>query len=256
MNIQGSVALITGANGGLGTEFIKALLAAGVGKIYACARRIDSLNATVQLDPSRVVAVQVDVTKPAEVEAAAKQCTDVTLLFNNAGVSKDQGVISAPNMDGVRAEMETNFFGTMAMCRAFAPVLKANGGGAIINIVSLLGKINLPFMGTYSCTKAAELSLTQCVRAELAGQKTLVIGVMPGTIDTKFAVLYPDPKVSPEEVVRATLQAIVDEEEDIYPGEQAAYVSGALLQDPKAVEKQLAGMLPGFLEQLQQQKGS
>lgn len=253
MKLTGAVVLITGANGGIGTEFIKQLQAAGVAKIYAAARRIETLDAVKAMAPQTIVPVAVDVTNPGQVEAAAAQCSDVNLLINNAGVSFDTSVLSAPSLESARKEMEVNYFGTMSMCRAFADVLKNNGGGAIVNIASLVGKVNLPFMGTYCASKAAEISLTQCVRAELAAQGTLVVAVMPATVDTDFAKDYPPPKVAPSEVVSTTLQAIEQGEEDVYPGEQAVYLSQALLQDPKGVEKQLAGMLPSMLEQLKQQ---
>lgn len=253
MEIQGSIALVTGANGGIGQEFIHGLLAAGVSKIYAAARKIESLEKVQAIDPAKIIPVKIDVTNLSEVNQAAAQCQDVNLLINNAGITRDQGVISSPDIDSARMEIETNYLGTMAMCRAFAPVLKTNGGGTIVNLVSLLAKINLPFMGTYCASKAAELSLTQCVRAELASQGTLVIASMPGTVDTEFAKYYPPPKVAPSEVVKVTLQAVIDQVEDVYPGEQATYLSGELLRDPKGLEKQLAGMLPAMLEQLKQQ---
>lgn len=253
MKLAGSIVLVTGANGGIGQEFVKALLAADVAKIYAAGRRIESLETVKALNPAKIVPVKIDVTKEAEVNEAAAKCPDVTILINNAGVTSDQGVISAPSIEDARQEMDTNYFGTMAMCRAFAPVLKANGGGAIVNLVSFLGKVTLPFMGTYCASKAAELSLTQCVRAELAAQGTLVIASMPATVDTEFAKYYPPPKVAPAEVVKVTLQAVIDGVEDVYPGEQAAQLSQQILQDPKGIEKYLAGMLPAMLEQLKQQ---
>lgn len=253
MNLEGAVVLVTGANGGLGQVFVKQLLDAKVGKIYAAGRKLASLEKVVAMDSSRVVPVQIDVTKEDEVNAAAQQCSDLTVLVNNAGVSRDTSALQAPSLENARQEMETNYFGCLAMCRAFAPVLKTNGGGAIVNLVSFLGKVNLPFMGTYCASKAAELSLTQCVRAEVAAQGTLVVAVMPATIDTKFAEFYPPPKVAPEEVVRATLEALASDTEDIYPGEQAAQLSEQILQDPKGIEKYLAGMLPEMFEQLKQQ---
>lgn len=244
MKIAGAVALVTGANGGIGQEFIRGLQTAGVAKIYACARKVETLAEVISSDPERIVPIKLDVTNLAEVNQAVAQSQDVNLLLNNAGVSRDTGLIAAPDMENARLEMETNYFGTLAMCRAFAPVLKANGGGTIINLVSLVSRVTLPYMGSYCASKAAELSLTQCVRAELAAQGTLVVAVMPGTVDTKFAKNYPPPKVSPDEVVRTALQAVVDQIEDIYPGEQATYMAAELLRDPKAVEKLVAGMLP------------
>ena len=137
-------------------------------------------------------------------------------------------------------------WGMAAMCRAFAPILQRQGGGAIVNILSLLGKVNLPFSGSYSASKSAAISMTQSVRAELAAQNTLVVGVMPGTVDTELAKAWPDPKVAPAEVVRAALQAVIANEEDVYPGEQASQVSAQLLTDPKGVEKYMASFLPGM----------
>jgi NAD(P)-dependent dehydrogenase (short-subunit alcohol dehydrogenase family) len=246
MQVKGSVALITGANGGIGQQLIAALQRFEIAKIYACARRTETLTEIVSKDPGRIFPIQLDVTNFDEVSKVAAVCQDVNLLINNAGVSRDVGLISAPDLAGPRLEMETNFFGTLAVCRAFAPVLKANGGGAIVNLLSIVARVNLPFMGSYCASKAASLSLTYGIRAELAQQKTLVVGVMPGTVDTKFALHYPPPKVAPDEVARAAVQAVIDDLEDVYPGEQATYLSSQLLSDPKAVEKEVSGLLPAL----------
>jgi NAD(P)-dependent dehydrogenase (short-subunit alcohol dehydrogenase family) len=244
MKIQGAVALITGANGGIGLEFIKALQTAGVTKIYACVRKVATLAEVISRNPEQIIPIKLDITNLAEVNEVAAYCQDVNLLINNAGVSRDTGLIAAPDMENARAEMETNYFGTLTMCRTFAPVLKANGGGAIINILSIVSRVNLPFMGSYCASKAAELSLTQGVRAELAAQGTLVIGVMPATVNTEFAKHYPEPKLPPEEVVQAALHAVLEEIQDVYPGQFAAQIAAQLLSEPKAVENQLAGLLP------------
>jgi NAD(P)-dependent dehydrogenase (short-subunit alcohol dehydrogenase family) len=246
MQIENSVALITGANGGIGQQLIKVLQSSGISKIYACARNPQILVDLEISDPDRIVSVQLDVTDLTNVADAAAQCQDVNLLINNAGISRDVGLIAAPDLSGARLEMETNYFGTLAMCRAFAPVLQANGGGTIVNLLSIVAQANLPFMGSYCASKAAELSLTHGIRAELSGQGTLVVGVMPGTVDTKFASHYPPPKVSPDEVAREALRAVLEEIEEIYPGEQASYLAAELLNNPKGVEKQLAGLLPNL----------
>jgi short-subunit dehydrogenase len=141
-------------------------------------------------------------------------------------------------------EMEVNYFGTLDMCHAFAPILKQNGGGTIANILSILAVAPAPLIGTYSASKAAALALTKGIRAELAAQGTAVIAVMPGTIDTEMSKTYAGPKVSITEVAQATLQAIREGIEDIYPGEQATGVAAQLLNDPKAVEQQMATLLP------------
>lgn len=246
MKIAHSVVLVTGANGGIGSHFVEQLLQLNAAKIYVCARTVGKLADLVALDPARIVPVALDVTQPQSVAAAAAQCSDVALLINNAGTSLNQGIIAAPDLEAARAEMEVNYFGMAAMCRAFAPILRDQGGGTIINILSLLGKVNLPFSGSYSASKAAAISMTQSVRAELAAQNTLVISVMPGTVDTELAKAWPNPKVAPAEVARAALQAVVDDQEEVYPGEQAQQVSAQLLADPKGVEKYMASFLPGM----------
>lgn len=246
MNLSHTIALVTGANGGIGSHFVEQLLQLNVAKIYVCARTLNKLNDLVALDPARIIPVELDVTDAQSVDAVAAQCSDVSLLINNAGTSLNQGIISAPDLESARAEIEVNYFGMAAMCRAFAPILKQQGGGAIVNILSLLGKVNLPFSGSYSASKAAAISMTQSVRAELAAQKTLVVGVMPGTVDTELAKAWPNPKVAPAEVVRTALQAVLDDQEDVYPGEQATQVSAQLLSDPKGVEKYMSSFLPGM----------
>ncbi|MBW4515851.1 MAG: SDR family oxidoreductase [Timaviella obliquedivisa GSE-PSE-MK23-08B] len=244
MEIANSVALVTGANGGLGQYYVEALRSRGATKIYAAARNSNSLADLVATDPNMIIPVALDITHEEAVNQAAAQCQDVTFLINNAGVGFNQGLIAASDLSQARMEMEVNYFGTLMMCRAFAPVLKQTGGGAIINMASMVARVNLPFNGSYSASKAATLSLTQGVRAELAAQGTLVIAVLPATIDSGMGKSYPDPKVSPEEVVNDALQAAIDGVEDVYPGEQAKQMAAQLLKDPKALEKAMAVMLP------------
>lgn len=246
MEISNAVALVTGANGGIGSHFVNQLIDLGVAKIYVGARSISKLNDLVALDPQRIIPIELDVTNLQSITAATVQCPDITLLINNAGTSLNHGIISAPDLESARSEMEVNYFGMASMCRAFTPILKQQGGGAIVNILSLLGKVNLPFSGSYSASKAAAISMTQSVRAELATQSTIVVAVMPGTVDTELAKVWPNPKVAPAEVVKATLKAVIANEEDVYPGDQAMQVSAQLLVDPKGVEKYMAGFLPGM----------
>lgn len=244
MDVANSIALVTGANGGLGQYYVEALRLQGVSKIYAAARNSSSLDALIAADPSIIVPIALDITNEQSVNQVALQCQDVTILINNAGVGFNQGLIAASDLSMARMEIEVNYFGTLMMCRAFAPVLKKNGGGAMVNMVSMVARVNLPFNGTYSASKAATLSLTQGVRAELAAQGTLVVAVLPATIDIGMGKTYPDPKVSPEEVVSDALQALLDSVEEVYPGEQAKQMAAALLKDPKALEKAVAMMLP------------
>lgn len=244
MLLKGAVALVTGANGGIGKYYVEALRLAEVTRIYAGARNRNSLASLAAIDPQRIIPIALDITNEQSVSAAASECKDVNLLINNAGIGLLKGFISATDLSSARSEIEVNYFGTLAMCRAFAPVLRANGGGAIVNMLSILGKVNFPMNASYSASKAAGILMTQGIRAELAAQGTLVVGVMPGTVDTEVSKDFPLPKVSPEVVVQAALQAVIDEVEDVYPGEQATEMAAQLLKDPKALEKMMATMLP------------
>ncbi len=244
MKLENAVVLVTGANGGIGGHWIQGLRDNGVSKIYACVRNTQKLDSILTTDPQKIVAVELDITDETSIAKAAAQCPDVTLLINNAGIGFNQGFIASKDLSAARTEIEINYFGTLAMCRAFAPILKMNGGGTIVNMLTILAKVNLPANGSYCAAKAATFSMTQGVRAELANQGTLVIGVMPATVDTGMSKDYPPPKVSPVEVVREALQAVANGVEDVYPGEQAKHLAAQLLSDPKAVEKALAQMLP------------
>ena len=239
MQINGAVALVTGANRGIGAAYVAALKQRGAAKIYAAARDAESLSGIDGVEP-----LTLDITDHAAVAAAAAKCGDVTLLINNAGVNFNTPVIGIPSLDNARTEMETNYFGTLAMCRAFAPVLQANGGGGIVNMLSILSRVSLPLMGSLCASKAAALSMTQSVRAELAAHGTAVIAVMPGAVETRMTEGVPVPKMAPADVVKAALDAVEAGTEEVYPGDMASGVAQGLAADPKAVEKEFAGYLP------------
>jgi NAD(P)-dependent dehydrogenase (short-subunit alcohol dehydrogenase family) len=245
MQVRGCVALVTGANRGIGRAYVAALIARGARKVYAATRRSDGVTDLVRDHPGAVESVTLDVTDPAAVAEAARRAADVTLLVNNAGVNRVTGLVAAADLGAARAEMETNYFGTLAMCRAFAPVLKANGGGAIINMLSILSRVSLPLMGSLCASKAAGLSLTCGVRAELAKQGTQVVAVMPGAVDTDMSRDFPPPKMPPRDVAEAALAGLEGGAEEVYPGDMAAGIAQGLAADPKAVEKQFAAYLPG-----------
>jgi NAD(P)-dependent dehydrogenase (short-subunit alcohol dehydrogenase family) len=245
MDIKNSVALVTGTNRGVGRAIVEALVAAGARKVYAAARNTDGIKDLVAAGGGKIEAVQLDITNDAQVAAAAAHCKDVNLLINNAGSNHASGCISAPSLQAARAEMETNYFGTLAMCRAFAPALKANGGGALVNVVSIVAKATIPAYGSYSASKGANLRMTESVRAELAAQKTAVHAVMTGAVDTDMAKGYDGPKNTTAEVAQAVLAGVQSGEEDIYVGDMTGWINGALKEDPKGLEKQLAAFLPG-----------
>jgi NAD(P)-dependent dehydrogenase (short-subunit alcohol dehydrogenase family) len=234
MDIRQAVVLVTGANRGIGEAMVQRLIAAGAKHVYAGVRT----PADVPPAP-KVTRVELDITKPELIEQAAARCVDVNVLVNNAGVLLGQSLIGAPSIEAAQAEMNVNYFGTLRMCRAFAPVLARNGGGAIVNVLSILSRVSLPKIGSYSASKAAAFSLTQGVRAELAAQGTLVIGALPAFVDTAMASGVALPKLAPEALADAILAALRDGVEDVYPG-RAAEIAAALQKDGKAVERQLA----------------
>src|SRR6202011_4891222 len=162
MKIQNAIAFVTGANRGLGAAFAKALLAGGARKVYAAARDPDSVTLP------GATPVRLDVTNADEIAAAARDCGDVTLLINNAGVSRGgEGFLAAGGLEAARAEMETNYFGPLGVSYAFAPILARNGGGAIVNVLSVLSWVTFPRVAGYSASKAAAWSLTNGLRNEL-----------------------------------------------------------------------------------------
>jgi NAD(P)-dependent dehydrogenase (short-subunit alcohol dehydrogenase family) len=244
MNIQNSVAFVTGANRGIGKAYLEALLQAGARRIYATARSIETLQAVVALAPDRIIPIALDVTDSAQVNAAAETAQDVTLLINNAGVIGSGGLFTPNSVETAQWEMNTNYFGTLSMVRAFAPILKRNGGGAIVNMMSVVSVANAPVFGSYSASKAALNSLTQNIRAELAKQGTQVVGVFPGPVDTAMAEGVPGDKAEPIAVAKAALQAVETGTEDVYPDPVSQSVFAAIAEPLKAVEKMFAAWMP------------
>ena len=244
MNLNGKTVLVTGANGGVGGALVKALLDKGVAKIYAAARSTASVAELVQQHAGRVVTLKLDITDTFSVAAAAEQCPDVDLLINNAGVNRCEGLMGATGMDSAREEMEVNYFGTLAMCRAFAPILASRGNGAIVNVCSIIGLVNLPVNGTYCASKAAGHSLLQGVRAELAPRGVRVVGVYPGPVETRMTAGQEMPKATPDQVAAAILAGLELDAEDIFPDPMSQGVHEQLEKNAKQVEKQFAAMIP------------
>ena len=202
MKIKDSVVLVTGANRGIGLAFARELLARGARKVYAAARD----PATVTLPG--VQALKLDVTKPEDVAAAAALASDVTLVVNNAGIAQPGGFLAADSEALARRMFETNFFGVLHMSKAFAPVLKSNGGGALLNVLSIASWINGGELAAYSASKSAAWSLTNALRNELAPQKTQVLGLHMGYVDTDLTRGFEVPKASPEDIVKRALDGL------------------------------------------------
>ncbi|WP_241387553.1 SDR family oxidoreductase [Rhodococcus sp. CH91] len=225
MKIAGSVVLVTGANRGIGAEFVRQLKERGAAKIYAAARRVDTITA------EGVEAVSLDVTDTHQVEAVATAAQDVHLLINNAGTTSGEPLLGG-DLAPVRQELETNFFGPLNLTRAFSPILAANGGGAILNVLSAASWLSAPGATTYATTKAAAWSLTDGIRIELAAQGTHVLGLHMGVVDTDMTAGMNVDKVSPSAVVTAALDGLEAGAHEILADDIAAQVKTSLTLDP------------------------
>jgi NAD(P)-dependent dehydrogenase (short-subunit alcohol dehydrogenase family) len=229
--IDGITALVTGANRGLGQAFTQALLDRGAAKVYAAARD----PGAVEVTDARVVPVRLDITNLSDVAAAARDCTDASLVINNAGAMLQTPFLSAPDMSAARTEMETNYFGTLAMTRAFAPVLAAAGGGALVNVLSVVSWYAPPFNASYCASKSAEWALTNALRVELRGQGILVVGVHAGFIDTDMAATVQDSKISPSEVAAQTLDAVEKGQPEVLTDDWTRHVKDSVATDQQSL---------------------
>jgi NAD(P)-dependent dehydrogenase (short-subunit alcohol dehydrogenase family) len=176
MKIEGSVAVVTGGNRGFGRHLVTQLIERGA-KVYAAARRPETV------DVPGAVPLRLDITDPASVREAAGVARDTTLLINNAGISTKSSLIDG-DVENARREMDTHYFGTLGVIRAFAPIIEANGGGTILNVLSVLSWVHIPASGAYSAAKAAEWAMTNAVRQELAPKGIHVAGLHVGYMDT------------------------------------------------------------------------
>lgn len=242
--INGAVALVTGANRGIGRALTEALLSRGARKVYATARDPEGLRA---LRDERVVPLRLDVTDGEQIRAAGEAAPDVELVFNNAGVVIGSGISESTVLEQARREMEVNYFGPLQLLHHLAPTLGRNGGGAVVNIGSAAGLTNIPFFPTYSASKAALHSLTQAARTLLGAQGTAVFGVYAGPVDTDMTRELALPKASPRDVAFAILDGIEAGQEDIFPDPFAVDFGRQFGSSPKASERQIAAMAAAML---------
>ncbi|MGE0496227.1 MAG: SDR family oxidoreductase [Ramlibacter sp.] len=226
MKLSNAVVLITGANRGIGLAFAREALARGARKVYAGARQPASITLP------GVEALQLDVTSAADIAAAAQRCQDVTVLINNAGVATLGGFLADADGESSRAQLETNFFGPLRMSQAFAPVLAANGGGAIVNVLSVASWINRPLLGVYGATKSAAWALTNGLRHELRAQGTQVLGMHMGFVDTDLTRGIDMPKSTPGDVVRRALDALEAGADEVLADDITRQVKQGLSAEP------------------------
>ncbi len=226
MKLDNAIVLVTGANRGIGLAFAREALARGARKVYAGARN----PASVTLPG--VEAIQLDVTRPEDIAAAAKRCGDVTVLINNAGIAAMGGFLPQGSVESARAQLETNFFGPLRLSQAFAPLLAANGGGAILNVLSVASWINRPILGIYGATKSAAWGLTNSLRHELRAQGTQVLGMHVGFVDTDLTRGLDMPKSAPDVVVRRALDALEAGAEEVLADDLTRQVKQGLSAEP------------------------
>jgi len=233
MKIDNAIALVTGANRGIGLAFTRELLARGARKVYAGARDPSS----VPQQPG-VEAIRLDVTKPEEVAAAVARAGDVTLVINNAGIAHAGGFLAADSEEVARRQFETNFFGMLRVSKAFAPVLAAHGGGALLNVLSIVSWMNGGQLAAYAASKSAAWSLTNALRHELAAQKTQVLALHMAFVDTDLARALEGPKTSPQDIVKRALDGLEAGLDEVLADERT-----------KLVKQGLTAATPSYLPQ-------
>ena len=233
-SLDGAVVLVTGANGGIGTHFVREALARGAAKVYATARTPRAW------DDERIVSLALDVTDPDSIRAVVDAAPDVTVLINNAGIAPATPGILSHTDEEIRANIETNFLGPLFLARAFAPMLAAKGAGtAIIDVHSALSWFAV--MGIYSASKAALWSATNSLRLELAPAGVHVVGVHVGWVDTPMAAHATTPKVDPAVLVSKVFDATESGEFEVLGDETSTKLKAGLSAPLEAVYPQLAG---------------
>ncbi|MDZ5442346.1 SDR family oxidoreductase [Micromonospora sp. 4G57] len=234
MQIEGSVALVTGANRGIGRALAQELVDRGASKVYAAARHPE------QIDLPGVVPLRLDITTPEQVAEAARVASDTTLLINNAGVTTYAPLVTG-DLSDIRREMDTNYLGTLSVVRAFAPVLAANGGGAILNVLSVMAWLGYEHSNGYGASKAALWALTNGVRVELASQGTQVTGLVLASTDTDMMAGFDVPKNRPEDVARAALDGVDAGRLEVLADADSVALKAALSRDPSETYPKVVG---------------
>ncbi|WP_137918153.1 SDR family oxidoreductase [Hydrogenophaga sp. 2FB] len=226
MKLHNASVLITGANRGIGLAFAREALARGARKVYAGAR--DPASVTLP----GVEPIALDVNNPEQVAAAARHCGDVTLVVNNAGIANFGGFLAEGSIESLRTHMETNVIGLLRVSQAFAPVLAAQGGGALLNVLSIASWISSPTLSVYGASKSAAWAVTNGLRIELRGQGTQVLGLHMGFVDTDLTRGIDLPKATPEDIVRRAFDALEAGAEEVLADDFTQQVKRGLSAEP------------------------
>ena len=241
-NFNGKVALVTGANRGIGEGFVKTLLEAGVSTIYAAARDVSNLDTLVSINPDVIKPVQLDVTRSEQIKALTQTIQTIDILVNNAGIINPAINSAHDAVDFARQEMDVNLFGPMQLTSVLLPALRQSAQGAIINVSSIAGISNFPSIGTYSITKAAMHSYTQGLRADLADSNISVLGVYPGPIDTRMAEGFEMDKPAPEQVAIKSFECLSNGKTDVFPDDFSTQMYATFLDQPQKLADVFASM--------------
>lgn len=242
--IKDSIALVTGANRGIGKAIVEELLARGASKVYAGVRNTASAQPLVAQYGDRVVPLKLDVTNKDDIAAAASAASDVQILVNNAGIVTGMGRSVTENEQGFRDELEVNVFGPLAMATAFRSAIESTRG-VIVNLNTVGSLVNFPMAPTYSASKAATHSITQALRAELGPKGVSVIGVYPGPVDTDMAAELDWDKATTQQVAGEILDAVESGTEDVFPDDMARDIQRQYGEEPKKLELSMAAMAAG-----------
>jgi NAD(P)-dependent dehydrogenase (short-subunit alcohol dehydrogenase family) len=239
MNLPDTVALVTGANRGLGAHLVRELLTGGARRVYVTARDTATVDADLGSDP-RVTVLPLDVTDDDSVARAADAAVDVNVLVNNAGVLSFGGVLDG-DVTGFERDLATNYFGALRVTRAFVPALERNAPAAVVNILTLIALAPVTPMAGYSASKAAAHSMTQALRAELRPQGITVLGAYPGGIDTDMLRGVDAEKAAPAEVARRIIASLAAGDTVVFPDDASAGAGAVYRVDPLRLEEMLAG---------------
>jgi len=236
MKIEGRAAFVSGANRGIGKAIVEELLKQGVRKVYAGARTVSSLP---KWNDDRVIPVELDITNEKLIQAAAAVASDTELLINNSGVASFSSILGGP-IENVHKDMNTNFFGTLNMIRAFIPGLEKLKNTAVVNVATIGAFVSFPAMGGYCASKAALFSMSQAARIELAPRGIAVHTVNPGPIDTDMAKGFEADKTSAEVTAQNIISGLVADTADIFPDPGSQGMFELWKQDYRKLEEMVS----------------